>query len=88
MSIDWIIRVLVLALAGLLGLHLKHGRDCAARERARATSDAKISEQLALLQQTNSSILKELGDRETGIRGQLHGHTREIILLKAKAGLA
>ncbi len=84
MSIEWIFGLVIAGQAGLLGILLKHIIDCNTRDRSRNDRDEKITRQLTVIDTTTTSIVRELGDRETGIRGQLHAHTKEIILLNAK----
>lgn len=70
-----VIGVQTLVIGWLTNVIWSHVREC----RAFRESVAKISAQL-------ERAIKDIGDHETGIIGQLHRYSKEIVLLNARLG--
>lgn len=87
MSVEAILGVIIACLAGLLLFYIQHIVACNARERQRAKDHAELSTQLAVISSTINDIKDEIGDHESGMRGQLHDHSGTLSQLVLRVNI-
>lgn len=73
-SLLWAFGLIAAALVGLGGILWRHMVSC--------SKDVAVP--LAQLVERVSAIQKEIGDHETGIIGQLHRYSKEIVVLNER----
>jgi hypothetical protein len=78
MSIEWILGVLIAAQAGLLSFYIHHIIACNKRDRDRAAENLQINTTLATIVESQRRMARDIGDHETGLRGQVHKLASDI----------
>ena len=78
MSIDWVLGILIAAQAGLLTFYIHHIIACNRRDNIRAQENLHINTQLASINESLRRVQVDIGNHETGLRGQVHKLASDI----------
>jgi hypothetical protein len=78
MSIELVFGLLIAAQAGLLSFYIHHILSCNRRDRVRAAENQAINVQLATIAGALERVQTDIGDHNSGLRGQVHRLASDI----------